>query len=261
MSFSTLQSNHGTLSYTVQGQGKCLLFLHGFLEDSSIWEYFVPYFIQRHQVITVDYFGHGHSTVNIDNPNPSLSDIADDLFDLLEGLQVKKVTLIGHSMGGYLALEFAEHYPTYIEQLILINSTSIMDSEQKKQQRDRAMSIIKSNKDTFIQLAIANLFTSEAKKELKPQITHLIEQAKKIPIPALITALEAIKQRADRQKLLHTAHFPICFILGENDPIMDYNITKQQLVGTNCRLINLPQGHMLHLEARQEIEQIISSLL
>ncbi|MHC5308504.1 alpha/beta fold hydrolase [Myroides sp. LJL116] len=261
MSFSTLQSNHGTLSYTVQGQGKCLLFLHGFLEDSSIWEYFIPYFSQTHQVITVDFFGHGRSSVNLDGPNPTLSDIADDLFDLLESLEINKATLIGHSMGGYLALEFAEHYPTYVQQLILINSTAIMDSEQKKQQRDRAIAIIKSNKDTFIQLAITNLFTLEAKKELKPQITHLIEQAKKIPTTAIITALEAMKLRTDKQKLIHTAAFPICFILGQKDPIMDYNLTKQQLEGTNCQLISLPQGHMLHLEARQEIEQIISSLL
>lgn len=261
MSFSTFVSNHGTLSYTVQGHGECLLFLHGFLEDSSIWEYFTPYFSQTHQVITVDFMGHGRSSLNTNYSAPSLSDIADDLFDLLEDLQIKKATLIGHSMGGYLALEFAEHYPTYVQQLILINSTAIIDSEQKKQQRDRAIAIIKTNKDTFIQLAIANLFTKEAKKELKQPIAHLIEQAKKIPTIALITALQAMKQRTDKQKLLHTALFPIYFILGQTDPIMDYTVTKDQLIDTNCQLITLPQGHMLHLEARQEIEQIISSLV
>ncbi len=254
-----LQHNQNTLAYYDQGQGPCLIFLHGFLEDSSIWQDIADCFTSTHRVICVDYFGHGKSQILQDNL--TLSDISDTLFHLIDYLSIQKATIIGHSMGGYLALAFSQHYGDYIEQLILINSSALPDSIQKKVQRNRAIKLVENNKNTFVQLAIANLFTPDKKQLLSQKIALLLQQAKNTPSIAIISALKAMQHREDHSKTLHTATFPIIFILGQNDPLMNFSTTIEQLDQTPVILYSLAQGHMLPIEAPEAVRTILRELV
>ena len=149
------------ISYTESGKGSALVFLHGFLENKNMWIPYEKYFSNKFRVITIDLFGHGKSE-NLGYIH-TMEDHADMVFALLSDLRIRKATLVGHSMGGYVALAFAELYPDHLKSLVLINASSRADSEERKMNRDRAIQVVKKNAKVFISMAINNLFSDDAR--------------------------------------------------------------------------------------------------
>ena len=154
------------ISYTDQGKGSVVVLLHGFLENSTMWNAFVPVIDKRNRVITIDLLGHG--TTDCIGYVHSMEDQADMVHAVLQHLKIRKAILIGHSMGGYVALAFAELYPENIKGLVLLNSTSRADNEERKTNRDRAIKAVKQNYTAFVRMSIANLF-SEKNRHARPK--------------------------------------------------------------------------------------------
>ncbi|MHC5202022.1 alpha/beta hydrolase [Myroides sp. LJL119] len=248
---------NNSLFYKDQGKGECIVFLHGFLENSKIWDFYMDSLLVDHRTISIDLPGHGKSS---SMPGPyHINDVADQIFELLQQLKLSKVSIVGHSMGGYIALAFGKLYPEFVKKLILVNSTAKADSNSKKIQRDRTIQLIKNNKDTFIQLAINNQFTPVSKKIFVHQIDRLLVQAKKIKEQDIIWALMAIKNRENHDIQLYNAPFPIIFILGKSDTIIDYNESCQHIEDTNTILFTLESGHMPYIEAKDELMQSLQA--
>ena len=99
--------------------------------------------------------------------------MADAVKAVLKHLNIQDVLLVGHSMGGYVALAFAEKYSNITKGISLVNSTSKADSTEKKTNRDRAIVAVKHDYKTFIRIAISNLFNPEKKTNLKNKITFM----------------------------------------------------------------------------------------
>ena len=110
------------ISYNEQGKGTAVVLLHGFLENQSMWDAFVPEFSKKYRVITIDLLGHGQTECL--GYIHSMEDQADMVHHVLHELKIRKAILVGHSMGGYVALAFAELYPDNMKGLVLLNSTS-----------------------------------------------------------------------------------------------------------------------------------------
>nr|MBF6607516.1 alpha/beta hydrolase [Flavobacterium sp.] len=142
------------IAYSISGQGTALVLLHGFLENRWMWDYFVQQFAKKYRVITVDLLGHGESESR--GYVHSMEDNADVVHAVLSELRIRKCIIAGHSMGGYVALAFAELYPDLMKGLMLLNSTSRADSDEKKTNRDRAIKAVKQNHTNFVRLSIAN---------------------------------------------------------------------------------------------------------
>ena len=153
------------ISFTDDGKGAAVLLLHGFLENKTMWDKYVSALSKNYRIITIDLLGHGE-TACVGYVH-SMEDQADMLHSLMQHLRIKKVALIGHSMGGYISLAFAEMYPDHVRGIVLLNSTTRPDSDEKKANRDRAITAVKQNYSNFIRMSITNLFNEDTREKLK----------------------------------------------------------------------------------------------
>lgn len=247
------------INYYEEGKGQAVIFLHGFLENAKMWTDYLEHFSAKYRVISIDLLGHGDTGCL--GYVHSMEDMADAVHAVITHLKLKRITLIGHSMGGYVSLAFAELYPDYVKNLILVNSTARADSAERVQNRNRAIELIKKNAPMFITMAINNLFADHIRPLHEQEISYTREEALKTSTQGVIAALEGMKTRIDREVLLHFAPYSIAFILGKDDPVMPYQETVEQTLGTKASLTTLDGGHMLHIEQKEALKQQLSDLL
>lgn len=241
------------ISFSDFGKGTAIVLLHGFLENSTMWDYFITDFSKKYRIITIDLLGHG-------NTGPqgyvhSMEDNADVVHAVLSELKIRKAVFVGHSMGGYVALAFAELYADNIKGMVLLNSTSRADSDERKTNRDRAIKAVKQNYTNFVRLSIANLFSENNRERLSQEIENVKIEALKTPLQGIVASLEGMKIRKDREVILHFAPYPILLVLGKNDPVLNYDESIEQIEGTDVKLLTFPDGHMSPIENRDDLKK------
>jgi pimeloyl-ACP methyl ester carboxylesterase len=190
-----------------------------------------------------------------------MEDQADMIFAVLISLRIRKIVLVGHSMGGYVALAFAELYPDNVKGLFLLNSTSRADSDERKINRDRAIKAVKQNHTNFVRISITNLFSEDNREVLVKEIEKVKLQALKTPLQGIVASLEGMKIRKDREVLLHFAPYPIQLVLGKKDGVLIYYDTIDQIEGTKVELTTFPDGHMSHIENEKELKIVLLEFL
>jgi len=247
------------ISYTESGKGSALVFLHGFLENKNMWSSYVNFFNSKFRVITIDLFGHGDSE-NFGYIH-TMEDQADMIFALISELRIRKATLIGHSMGGYVALAFGELYPDQVRSLVLINSSTRSDSEERKFNRDRAIQVVKKNPNAFISMAINNLFSDETRELFSDKIDLIREQALQTSVQGVVASLEGMKIRNDREVLLHFGPYSKLIITGNNDAIAPESEILDETKEADVTTFILDCGHMAPLEKETELIQILQNFL
>lgn len=252
MDYKYINYKNTKIHYCEKGKGSTLVLLHGFLENLTMWQPYFDTLSHKHRVITIDLLGHGNTECM--GYIHTMEDMADAVFALISDLKLRKITIIGHSMGGYVALAFAELYPDHIKGIVLVASTSRADSPERRINRDRAIELIKRNSATFINIAISNLFGEEERTTYLKEIENVKAQALQMPIQGIIAALEGMKIRADREVILHFAPYPITLITGKKDTVMPYEENITQITDTKVKLISLSGGHMLHIENKDELQ-------
>jgi pimeloyl-ACP methyl ester carboxylesterase len=243
------------ISYSDSGKGSAIVLLHGYLENKMMWQYFIPKFTPKNRVVSIDLLGHGDSESL--GYIHTMEDQSEMVFTILKNLKIKKATLIGHSMGGYVALAFASRYPKMISKLVLLNSTAYEDSAERKANRDRAIKMLKKDFNSFVRLSISNLFSPENRELLLDQIENVKIEALKTPLQGVIAAQEGMKIRENRVSLLQKSIFPILLILSKKDPVLDYEESIKQIENTTVQLATLPDGHMSHIENTKEVGKIL----
>ena len=222
-----------------------------------MWNHFIPELTQKNRVITIDLLGHG-STECLGYVH-TMEDNADVVHAVLSELRIRKAIFVGHSMGGYVALAFAELYPDTMKGLVLLNSTARADSEERKKNRGRAIKAVKQSFVNFISLSIGNLFSENNREQLAATIENVKKEALQTPLQGIVASLEGMKTRQDREVLLHLTPFPKLLILGEKDPVLNYEETKGQIENTAVQLITFPDGHMSHIENQDELLAVLLS--
>ncbi|MEO8532240.1 MAG: alpha/beta hydrolase [Flavobacterium sp.] len=252
----TLLYKNTKISYTDSGNGNAIVFLHGFLENKEMWNDYIALFSDQYRIIAIDLLGHGESD-SLGYVH-EMEDNAGVVNEVLEHLKIDKTIVLGHSMGGYAALAFAELYPDKIKKLVLLNSTSKEDSAEKKLNRTRAIKAVKQNYVTFVSLAIANLFSENNRTRLADEIEKVKVQALKTPLQGIIASLEGMKIRKDREAFLRQNLFPVLLVLGRKDPVLNYEETITQIEDTTTELVSFEDGHMSHIENKEELKIILS---
>lgn len=254
-SLETILYKNTRISYTDSGKGTAVVFLHGFLENKKMWNYFVNQYDKKYRIVTIDLLGHGESE-SLGYVH-SMEENAKVVQAVLSHLRIRKSILLGHSMGGYVCLAFAELFPDNVRSLILVNSTASADTDERKLNRDRAIQAVKYNHEGFIRMAVANLFSEDNRQKLKKEIEHVKEQALKTSVQGIVATLEGMKIRKDREVLLHFAPYPISLILGIQDTVLKFNDTAAQVEGTSATLFSFPDGHMSPIENRDELCELL----
>ncbi len=247
------------INYTSTGKGSAIVLLHGFLENSFMWNDLIPVLSKRNKVITVDLFGHG-KTENLGYIH-TMEEQATMVRSLLKILNIRKSTLIGHSMGGYVALAFAELFPKNTKGICLMNSTAYPDTAEKKINRDRAIEVVKKNHKTFILLSIPLLFSKENQTTLKKEVEAVISEALKISKQAIIASLEGMKIRKNRTAVLKNTGYKKLLILGKKDTVLNFEEHQEQIKNTDTALKILSQGHMSHIENNKELTFVLENFI
>lgn len=237
-----------SLKIKIEGEGFPLLFLHGFLEDSRMWNYLSTSHL-KYKRIFIDLPGHGGSSTPIGTP--SIAHMAEVITEKLKELGVEKFHVIGHSMGGYVALELAKI--GHVEKLVLLNSNFWEDSIQKKKDRDRVVNIVQKSKDLFIQEGIKGLFAFPENYE--NEINTLVSWAKVIPIEGIVYATHAMKNRVNHLQICTELGEKLLVIQGEKDQSTPLS-SMLELLPTLNQLYIIPEvGHMSYIESPKLVLQ------
>lgn len=243
-----------TVSYTDIGIGETIVLLHGFLENKNMWAFFIEKFQYKFRIITIDLLGHGQTPaigyVHAMDENASM------VAAVLKTLKITKYSIIGHSMGGYVALELAKKHPSHVQKIVLLNSTSLGDSGEKQTNRNRAILAVKRDYETFVRLSIANLFSEENRLRLATDIENTKIEALKTPLQGIIASLEGMKIRFDNSAFYRNLKIPRLLILGKKDSVLPFTETAKQIENSEIKLVSFSFGHMSHLENQEELLQV-----
>ena len=241
------------------GKGQAIVLLHGFLENSTMWDNISPVLSKRYRIITIDLLGHGKTECIGYVHRMEL--MAETVNSVLKHLKIRRSILIGHSMGGYVALAYSELFPDAVKGLCLMNSTAMEDSTERKKNRNRAIVAVKQNHKSFIRMSISNLFRPKNRSRFADEIKVVKQEALKTPLQGLIAALEGMKIRPNREAILHFGPFKKMMIISKRDPILDYNTSLEQTKNNDVIVVEFPDGHMSHIENKELFTYNIMSFI
>lgn len=245
-----------TIAYEEQGEGEVVVLLHGFCGSSAYWEKVSPLLADSFRVIMPDLRGHGASDAPLGSY--TIEQMADDVALLLETLGVEKYTVLGHSMGGYVALSLAQRYNNRLSGVGLIHSTAYPDSDEAKEKRLKAIAAINSEGITaFIDGLVPGLFAPESLDKLPAAVNRVKELGYKTPPQGAIGAAMAMRERADRRDVLSAAPIPVLLVAGEKDGLISLERTFTTDKEHVAQAVIHEVGHMSMYEDPQQLADII----
>ena len=243
------------IHYETFGQGSAIVLLHGFLESSTMWNPLIPHVSKNRTVITIDLPGHGKSDVISEIHSMEL--MAEVVDEILKHLKITSATFLGHSMGGYVALAFAEMFPEKVEKLILLNSTPEADSEERKNNRNRALNVIDQNLRAYVSMAIGNLIAETSKAKFAAEIENLKTEAYSFPAEGIKAAIKGMRDRKDRTAVLRNFNGEKYMVLSKEDPILPISEAKIVAQNCNCSLKIIDGGHLSLIENRESVIEYV----
>src|SRR5690606_12460774 len=242
----TFNFNNIPIYFETFGNGPAIVLLHGFLESSTMWKPLIPELSKNHFTITFDFPGHGKC--GIISEIHSMELMAEVVNEMLKYLHVPSATFIGHSMGGYVSLAYAEMFPGKVEKSEVLHSTPAAASEERKENRDRALKIIDQNAKAYIGMAIGNLFAETSREKFAAAIEALKIEAYSFPVEGIKAAIRGMRDRKDRMEVLKEFNKEKFMVLAEEDPILPLLETKKIAVQCGVSLKTIKAGHMSIIE-------------
>lgn len=248
--------NHIHMYFEEQGQGKPVILLHGLALDGSIWSDVVNLFDDQAHFVVPDLRGHGRTETG--NSNGSLEQFADDLLALADHLELEKFTLVGHSMGGYVSLKFAEKYPERLEGLVMVTSNARSDTPEKREARfAEADLVIGSGMAAIAETMVQKLTTlTEFRQKVVPIINNTDPNG-------FFNVQHAIASRKNQLNLLGNLSIPVLAIAGSEDQLMKsevaYEMARASKLGSVVVLPGI--GHLPMLEEPLALGSLIVSVL
>jgi pimeloyl-ACP methyl ester carboxylesterase len=252
----------GKIHYYDQGRGDAIVLLHGYLETSEVWNCFAKKFSEKFRIISVDLPGHGKS----DNYGEVLTMefIATLIKNLLESLNIKKVFLIGHSLGGYITLAFTELYPDMLSGYCLFHSQPFSDSPETLEKRKREIYLVKEgNKDLMIADNISRMFATSNLQKFSDAFKKLKGAALSIKGEGIIAVLKGMIARPSRLSVMESGKVPCLWILGSMDNYINCEqIQTKVKLPANAKVVILKEsGHIGFVEEEEKSVEIITEFV
>jgi pimeloyl-ACP methyl ester carboxylesterase len=243
------------LAYARSGEGPTLVLLHGFPLDHHLWDEVVPLLENTFDVITPDLRGFGESTT-IDSQH-SMDNYASDIAGLLDQLEIQRAAIVGHSMGGYVALAFARLYPDRVSGLGLVSSQVLADPPDRKEGRYKSAADVEANGIAAVVETMTPKFTSDERLQAYARISMERQQP-----AAYIGALRAMAERIDSTPILSSFHFPVVVIHGDSDSLIPIDRAREVKAALpQAHLVEFPgAGHMPMMEAKEKTAEALKRL-
>lgn len=249
------------LNYEIEGKGtENLVLLHGFMENLSIWDDMIPFLSEKFRMIKIDLPGFGKSDVVAEIQTSEI--MADEVKKVTDELGLKTFHLLGHSMGGYISLAFAEKYPELLKSFTLFFSTYFADDEMKKETRRKGLRIIKENLRAFVNAGVPNLFNPNEHDILESKIKLAKETAYTSSVEGVLASQKGMIERSDRKPVLENFEGKILVLAGKHDSAVNSEKTIGNLPDrTNIKSYVLDCGHNGHWEKPEICAAIINTEL
>lgn len=239
------------------GEGSTpLVLLHGFCENNTCFNEQVLLFKDHCKIILPDIPGFGNSETY---QGLSIPSIAKDIYELLLFLKVEKCVMIGHSMGGYITLEFAQKYPQMLSGFGLLHSTATADTSERKEKRNQVIKFIETHgKDKYIENFIPELFDTD--NQSKPFVMEAVKEAKTSSTQGIIHAAIAMRERDDLRHVLVQTELPVFFGIGAEDKLIPEELMLSQAASCNKAYISI-FSKSAHMAMQEEPEKLGSEIL
>lgn len=238
--------------YSFFGNGFPLVFLHGFLESKEIWTNFVLEFQNNYSIVLIDLPGHGKSETI--SETQKMAGAAEVVNFVLQYLNINKFIMIGHSMGGYITLEFEKKYSEKLVSFVLFHSSAANDNSQKIINRKREIDLIKQNKKMLIcNTNIPLMFAEENRIKFSDDIEFSKNICKNIPDNGIIAFLNGMMVRKNNFDLLRNIKKEIFYIIGEKDNLIPLDSLIEQVKLNNKIKYEVLKnsGHMGFVEEKE----------
>jgi len=255
-----IHHNGGKIYYSDHGQGRPVVLLHGYLESSEIWGSFAEKLASACRVISVDLPGHGQSRTYGDCH--SMEFMASALKSLIDSLNLRKIFLTGHSLGGYVALAFAELYPGSLSGYCLFHSHPFSDTPETIQKREREISLVRSGKKYLMYPGnISMMFARENLTKFGAALQHSKDIAAGLTDEGIIAVLNGMMIRPARINVMEKGEVPYLWILGRKDEYISCESAQAKVKtppGSRVEILE-NSGHMGFVEEEdQSLELLIS---
>ena len=233
-----------------------LVFIHGHGVDASLWDGLYAVLASEYPIIKPDFSRNTrHQTIEA---------YAEELYGMLSASQVEKCVLIGHSMGGYIALAFAETHPDKLLGLGLFHSTAFADDDDRRAKRQQAIEKLETQgSPAFIEETVPRMFAEPNRERMGDAVRQLTDRGNAIPPDALIAGMKAIRSRPDRTHVLKNASFPVLLIVGKEDNLVPFDKSRELLDMPSdvVPVVLEKSGHLGMLEQPEEALQAIRTFL
>lgn len=249
-----------TVSYATYGEGLPVVLLHGFGEDATIFNLQIKALEKKCKLIIPNIPGTGNATLLYEKMEPTVENLADCIKTLLDHLKIDKCILLGHSMGGYITLAFADKYPDSLMSFGLIHSTAFADTEEKKNNRLRGIQLMNDyGAASFLRTTFPNLFSNLFKTEKYKELEELITRFANISTDTCVFYFKSMIARTDKTSLLRNTSLPVLFVIGEEDIAAPMADVLQQVSLPAYSTVNILEnvGHMSMVEAPDKLNDIL----
>lgn len=248
-------------AYCLYGQGPACILVHGFAEDGKIWNEQVSSLSADFTCLVIDMPGTGYSQDAFSHHRLiSLDEAAGIVREIMDQEQISRATLLGHSMGGYITLAFAEMHPHRLQGFGLVHSTAFADNDEKLQTRKRSVTFMKEHGvKLFLEQLYPNLYGEEYKTMHFDDIESQIRASEVFKPEVLIRYYEMMMVRPDRTAVLKNAKVPVLFIIGTEDKTVNLTDSLAQ-----CHLPLTSHVHILervgHMGMKEDPEDTTEAI-
>lgn len=234
------------LPYLQEGEGIPLVLLHGFCERKEIWNHVIPVLASEAKVFAIDLPGFGdHEALDADI---SIDYVAELVEAFLKSMDIRQAVVVGHSLGGYVALALADQFPQRVSGLCLFHSTAKADSEEKKAVRDKTLVFLQENgMEPFAPSFVSSLFAKDNHQKCISQMDEVKQMVTQTSVDTAVAYTKAMQNRPERLGVLLQAEYPCLIIAGKEDQAVPYrdSVEQSQLPKGDTKLVSLePCAHM-----------------
>ncbi len=245
--------------YRERGTGPVALFVHGFPLDATLWLDQLAGLAERRRCVAVDLRGSGLSAPVAGEPL-TMERHAADLAGLLDRLEAAQADLIGLSMGGYIALAFAERFGHRLRSLALADTRSGADSDEGKAGRDAAIErVLAGGRAAFAETMLGALLGPHPTPEARARLRTMAETT---PYETIIGALAGMRDRPDRTAVLATVPVPAAVIVGADDTVTPPAVAEEMAAALPDATLHViaGSGHLTPIEQPDAVNEALGAL-
>ena len=254
----SVAANDHPFSYRERGRGPAALFVHGFPLDSRMWLDQIAGLADIRRCVAPDLRGFGGSTPTIES-NLSMERHANDMVAFLDALEIDRIDLVGFSMGGYIALAFAESHPGRLRSLSMVDTKAGPDTDAGREGRNAAAARVTADGRSVLASDLIDVLLDEsASLWTRARFRTMVEAT---PTESIVAALNGMRDRPDRTSVLAELAVPVAVIVGENDVPTPVSEADQMARLTGGHLTVIPQaGHITPIEQPSMVADALRSL-